>query len=62
MKNKKAKLLMKGRVKSRSNGEVYVVKKVSIKGCDFVGGPTLVFSDFVGVFEDADMIASCLIK
>ncbi|AUR86596.1 hypothetical protein NVP1087A_15 [Vibrio phage 1.087.A._10N.261.45.F9] len=62
MKNKKAKLLMKGRVKSRFNGEVYVVTKVSIRGCDLVNGPVLVYSDFVGEFEEAEMIASCLIK
>ncbi len=62
MKNKKAKLLMKGLVKSRFNGEVYIVTKVSIRGCDLANGDVIVHSDYVGAFEYAEMIAKSLIK
>lgn len=60
MDNKEAKQLMFGCIKSRDNGECYIVEQVSIKTCNLQDGSVIAYSKFIGeldtqeVFDNVD--------
>jgi hypothetical protein len=55
MNNKKAKQLMFGCIKSRENGERYVVEKVSIKTANLKEGSTIVHSRHIGDLDSPEV-------
>jgi hypothetical protein len=56
MDNKKAKQLMFGCIKSRENGECYVVEKVSIKTANLKEGSTVVYSRYIGDLDSSEVL------
>ena len=60
MKNRKAKRLMIGCVKSRDNGECYILASVSIKTSDLTNGSVMAHSDYIGDLDSNQaMLAVC---
>ncbi|CAM0060641.1 hypothetical protein VPHK406_0198 [Vibrio phage K406] len=55
MNNKKAKQLMFGCIKSRDNGECYVVEQVSITGSDLQEGSVITYSKFLGELDTQEV-------
>ena len=55
MKNKKAKQLMFGCIKSRDNGECYELTRVSITGSDLQEGSVIAHSRFIGELDTQEV-------
>lgn len=58
MENKKAKQLMFGCIKSRDNGECYIVESVSIKTSDLENGSVLSKSKYIGDLDSPEVFGN----
>lgn len=58
MNNKKAKQLMFGCIKSRENGECYIVESVSIKTSDLENGSVISKSKYIGDLDSPEVFTN----
>lgn len=56
MDNKKAKQLMFGCIKSRENGECYIIESVSIKTSDLGNGSVMSKSKYIGDLDSPEVL------